>query len=533
MALTKATQNVIETNICTTDTTQTITGTKTFSNISGNASSATALATGSTTARTLANRFADVVNVLDFGADPTGAASSVSAFNSALLQGGTIYVPKGTYKLDGKVELTVDSTTLLIGADVTLLLSNVPATQVPFGNQIHVIADNCSIIGSGSSTLLQMSGTSQANAVGLFHHSGFTIRDLIIDGNKNNVTAIPDDTFESGISIVVASILNDANAIIDNIEIRNFVQYGINIYGGKANCVRISNCIIHDNGKISEHPTSVGTGIVVTKNVFSQIVTNNVVYNNKSNGIIFSSAGNTGGDYVVSNNLCYSNGYNGIFFYEDPSYGSVPGQGLRNIAVTGNVSTNNTRAGIEFNATNGFLRNATITGNVCTNNTYGLLVLGQVSPIVVQDINISNNDLKNNGTNVSINNANNVEGVKISFTPAIEGTTTAGTATYVTRSGSFVRNGSIVTFEFEVTWTGHTGTGDIKIIGLPYAGDSNEPQSIGWVSSNNLTITGQSYILIVASQDYGLLYSSNNGTSAAVTIDAAASLRCSGSYFVN
>ena len=31
--------------------------------MSGNASSATALATGSTTARTLANRFADVVNV--------------------------------------------------------------------------------------------------------------------------------------------------------------------------------------------------------------------------------------------------------------------------------------------------------------------------------------------------------------------------------------------------------------------------------------------------------------------------------------
>jgi hypothetical protein len=505
MALTKATQNVI----------------------------APITSTGSTTARTLENRFSDVVNVLDFGADLTGVASSVSAFNSALLQGGTIYVPKGTYKLDGKVELTVDSTTLLIGADVTLLLSNVPATQVPFGNQIHVIADNCSIIGSGSSTLLQMSGTSQANAVGLFHHSGFTIRDLVIDGNKNNVTAIPDDTFESGISIVVASILNDANALIDNVEIRNFVQYGINIYGGKANSVRISNCIIHDNGKISEHPTSVGTGIVVTKNVFSQIITNNIVYNNKSNGIIFSSAGNTGGDYVVSNNLCYSNGYNGIFFYEDPSYGSVPGQGLRNITVTGNVSTNNTRSGIEFNASNGFLRNATITGNVCTNNTYGLLVLGQVSPIVVQDINISNNDLKNNGTNVSIDNANNVEGVKISFTPAIEGTTAAGTATYVSRSGSFVRNGSIVTFEFEVTWTGHTGTGDIKIIGLPYAGDSNEPQSIGWVSSNNLTITGQSYILIVAGQSYGLLYSSNNGASSPVAIDASASLRCSGSYFVN
>ena len=31
-------------------------------------------------------------NVLDFGADPTGVASSVAAFNAALGNGGTVYV---------------------------------------------------------------------------------------------------------------------------------------------------------------------------------------------------------------------------------------------------------------------------------------------------------------------------------------------------------------------------------------------------------------------------------------------------------
>ena len=47
-------------------------------------------------------------NVLDFGADPLGVASSVAAFNAAVANGGTVYVPSGTYKLDGKVTLSTD-----------------------------------------------------------------------------------------------------------------------------------------------------------------------------------------------------------------------------------------------------------------------------------------------------------------------------------------------------------------------------------------------------------------------------------------
>lgn len=69
--------------------------------------------TGSSTARSLANRFADVVNVLDFGADPTGATDSTTAIQnwwtyilSKLDQNETQtnpqpvagYVPTGTYK---------------------------------------------------------------------------------------------------------------------------------------------------------------------------------------------------------------------------------------------------------------------------------------------------------------------------------------------------------------------------------------------------------------------------------------------------
>ena len=73
-----------------------------FIGLNGNGSSLTATATGSTTSRSLANRFADVVNVLDFGADPTGAVNSTTAFTNAgsVSSNVEVKISKGTYLLN-------------------------------------------------------------------------------------------------------------------------------------------------------------------------------------------------------------------------------------------------------------------------------------------------------------------------------------------------------------------------------------------------------------------------------------------------
>jgi hypothetical protein len=69
----------------------------------GNASATLVTAAGGTTARTLAVRAAQDINVLDEGADPTGATSSFTAFTNAATLAGTtgktVRVPPGTYEL--------------------------------------------------------------------------------------------------------------------------------------------------------------------------------------------------------------------------------------------------------------------------------------------------------------------------------------------------------------------------------------------------------------------------------------------------
>ena len=66
-------------------------------NSSSNASSATVIATGSTVARTLANRFADVVNVKDYGAIGDGVTDDTAAFVAAAATGSLVYAPQAIY----------------------------------------------------------------------------------------------------------------------------------------------------------------------------------------------------------------------------------------------------------------------------------------------------------------------------------------------------------------------------------------------------------------------------------------------------
>jgi hypothetical protein len=77
------------------------------------------------------------------------------------------------------------------------------------------------------------------------------------------------------------------------------------------------------------------------------------------------------------------------------------------------------------------------------------------------------------------------------FTPTIVGTTTAGTATYASdRYGSYTKIGNMVTLFGRVSWTGHTGTGAMRIGGLPFSSRNIENYTaVGSAVLNNVALT--------------------------------------------
>jgi hypothetical protein len=82
-----------------------------------------------------------VANVLDFGADPTGVASSSAAFQAAidsLTNGGGVYVPQGTYLLDVTNGVELNSNITLFGDNA--------ASVIRFATQDNLKADGKSNI---------------------------------------------------------------------------------------------------------------------------------------------------------------------------------------------------------------------------------------------------------------------------------------------------------------------------------------------------------------------------------------------------
>lgn len=117
------------------------------------------------------------------------------------------------------------------------------------------------------------------------------------------------------------------------------------------------------------------------------------------------------------------------------------------------------------------------------------------------------------------------------FTPVLYGLTTAGEGTYTVQTGKYTRIGNTVNITIHLTWTEHTGTGDMRISGLPFA-------SVGHVSLSNwhtslsvgsgkvlgtYTVDSSSHVLLCAMDP--------TGAATNIPMDTTGTLIISGTYF--
>lgn len=72
-----------------------------------------------------------------------------------------------------------------------------------------------------------------------------------------------------------------------------------------------------------------------------------------------------------------------------------------------------------------------------------------------------------------------------SWTPVIAGATTAGVGTYTLRVGSYTRIANLLFFTGTVTWTAHTGTGNMLLTGLPFT--SRNTANVSYDAQTDLT----------------------------------------------
>jgi len=167
-----------------------------------------------------------------------------------------------------------------------------------------------------------------------------------------------------------------------------------------------------------------------------------------------------------------------------------------------------------------------ITGNVEINE--GNLVIGKAGKGI--DFSITSNG---SGTTSSEILSDYEEGT---FTPTIEGSSTAGTGTYTTQQGTYTKIGNLVTISVWVSWSAHTGTGNLQLAGFPFTsiGTTNYRASgtFGWVE--NLTLSANNIVTMAitpsSTKSDVTQYPAGGGAASSVPLDAAANLHYSITY---
>lgn len=116
--------------------------------------------------------------------------------------------------------------------------------------------------------------------------------------------------------------------------------------------------------------------------------------------------------------------------------------------------------------------------------------------------------------------------------PTITGAISAGSCTYQVQFGNFTRIGRMVQYSLRIAWTGHTGTGQLRINGFPYASSTMNVDS-----AECAAVMSRNYVDTMVWFGNGVNYASGHtnvtsGSWTAAVIVAAGELIVNGQYKV-
>jgi hypothetical protein len=122
------------------------------------------------------------------------------------------------------------------------------------------------------------------------------------------------------------------------------------------------------------------------------------------------------------------------------------------------------------------------------------------------------------------------------FTPTVQGTSSAGSGTYTIQVGTYVKIGRLVWVQANLNWTTHTGTGDYEGAGLPFASQntSNLRSSLAvWSSQFTWTVAGQLGLFVnsnATTLDLFTFASSASRSNISLATDVSGQVAYTGSY---
>lgn len=197
-------------------------------------------AEGSTELRTLGERFADVVNVRDYGAKGDGTTDDTEAFQNAISARKRVYVPEGVYCISKTLELQNGSRFFGAGIYTPHSASNIKLPEYVKGATIvrwvgEDLADgenleSCMVRASnvpvGVDPGTNMDGSTSADhgdKYSLLYNAGFA--NITLDGNE-----------KVKFGLYLAKVGNGCN--FDNVSVTRTKKYGIWVCWGWALSVR-------------------------------------------------------------------------------------------------------------------------------------------------------------------------------------------------------------------------------------------------------------------------------------------------------